>query len=447
MNEKLSFQHVADVLAQKTGVSKKVADIFTKAFFDTVVDAFYMGEESVKVKGLGTFKLVEVESRESVNVSNGERIVIPGYKKVSFVPEDGVVEFLNPEATQSVAEKDSVPEVAPAVKETPIVETPAEIETPVEEKALMEKETPAQAETPLVEDEPVGDDMETLIQVPEPARVEEPQDAFSGIDMLISTPESMEEVRQQYEEAKAKMETAVAEARKANAEKVRLEKLLARLEANAVPETPEEVAAEPVVPEEVPVAEEVMAETPSEKIPEQDEYHSEPIAAEEDKHQEAFHRLMNDAPRTEEVAAKPKKNHAVAWVLTIVLVLLAVICFFLYQTFLSIEAVETVPKTEKKEQVKKKDTQHQAKKPVQPAQAETAKQDETKAVDKMPAQKEEVKPVKPTKPATHVLQRGESLTRISQKYYSTKDSVRAIIRENEFSDPDNLPVGTVVKLP
>ena len=101
MNEKLSFQHVSDALAQKAGVSKKVADIFTKAFFDTVVDAFYMGEESVKVKGLGTFKLVEVESRESVNVSNGERIVIPGYKKVSFTPEDGVVEFLSSAAKGS----------------------------------------------------------------------------------------------------------------------------------------------------------------------------------------------------------------------------------------------------------------------------------------------------------------------------------------------------------
>ena len=180
MNEKLSFQHVSDALAQKMGVSKKVADVFTKAFFDTVVDAFYMGEEVVKVKGLGTFKLVVVESRESVNVSNGERIVIPGYRKVAFVPEDSVVEFLNPEAE------------VPVEEEKLFVEEPPAVEIPMADKS------PVLEETQVLEDEPVEDEVEMLIQVAEPVHVEEPQDAFSGIDMLISTPESMEEVRHQY---------------------------------------------------------------------------------------------------------------------------------------------------------------------------------------------------------------------------------------------------------
>ncbi|MDE6721814.1 MAG: HU family DNA-binding protein [Bacteroidaceae bacterium] len=428
MNEKLSFQHVSDALAQKMGVSKKVADVFTKAFFDTVVDAFYMGEEVVKVKGLGTFKLVVVESRESVNVSNGERIVIPGYKKVAFVPEDSVVEFLNPEAEVPV-EEDKL-----FVEEPPVVEIPM-----ADKSSVLE-------ETQVVEDEPVEDEVEVLVQVAEPAHVEEPQDAFSGIDMLISTPESMEEVRQQYEEAKAKMEVAVEEARKANAEKVRLEKLLARLEANAVPEMVEKG-------EEVSVMTEVQEDAGEEvsvvEASVQEDKSEEPDAAEEDKHQEALNRFMNESSRAEEAAVKPKKSHAMAWVLTIVFVLLAAICFFLYQTFLSIEAVETVPKTEKKEQVKK------VNKPAKPKKSETSKQveqeptenkqEDPEATDK----KEEAKPSNPTptKPATYVLQRGESLTRISQKFYGTKDSVPAIIRVNKFDYPNNLPVGTVVKLP
>lgn len=409
MNEKLSFQHVSDALAQKMGVSKKVADVFTKAFFDTVVDAFYMGEEVVKVKGLGTFKLVVVESRESVNVSNGERIVIPGYKKVSFVPEDSVVEFLNPEEEVPVEEEESFVE-----------------------------------ETPVVEDEPVEDEVEVLIQVAEPVHVEEPQDAFSGIDMLISTPESMDEVRQQYEEAKAKMETAVEEARKANAEKMRLEKLLARLEANVVPETAEEVEEESVM---TAVQEDAVEETSVVEASAQEDKSEEPDAAEEDKHQEALNRFMNEGSRAEEAAVKPQKSHTTAWVLTIVFVLLAAICFFLYQTFLSIEAVETVPKTEKKEQVKK------MRKPAKPKKSETSKQVESEPAEhkqndpEATDKKEETKPSIPAKPATHVLQRGESLTRISQKFYGTKDSVPAIIRANKFENPNNLPVGTVVKLP
>lgn len=516
MNEKLSFQHVSDALAQKAGVSKKVADIFTKAFFDTVVDAFYMGEESVKVKGLGTFKLVEVESRESVNVSNGERIVIPGYKKVSFTPEDGVVEFLSSIAKASERGKsleeapaaEEIPAVGevPAVEEAPAVEeTPATEEVPVEEATSASEEvvpvveieeTPAVEEASVAEEAPSAEEeVEALIQVPDPVNVEEPQDAFSGIDMLISTPESMDEVRQQYEEAKTKMETAVEEARKANAEKVRLEKLLARLEANAVPETREDVKDEPETDEAqgeaaLEVQGEAVAEAKEETVnnpsveketvvdsAEQDEVPQD-TASEEDKHQEAFNRFINETPRMEEQPSESKHSHTLAWVLILVFALLAGICFFLYQTFLSIEAVETVPEVEKTE-VKKVSAPHTVKpgKVAKPdaSQASAPKQEDSKAVapkadapkkeepkadvakkveqkeiaPKKDAQvkKEEVKPAKPARPATHVLQRGESLTRISQKYYGTKDSVRAIFRVNTFNDPDNLPVGAVVKLP
>ena len=487
MNEKLSFQHVSDALAQKAGVSKKVADIFTKAFFDTVVDAFYMGEESVKVKGLGTFKLVEVESRESVNVSNGERIVIPGYKKVSFTPEDGVVEFLSSAAKgseeQEPVEETPVAEETPVIEETPVAEeAPVAQETPVEEKldpVVEIEEVPAEEEAPVevapVEETPVEEDeVEALIQVPDPVNVEEPQDAFSGIDMLISTPESMDEVRQQYEEAKTKMETAVEEARKANAEKVRLEKLLARLEANAVPEVAEEVKDEPEAKEaQNEAAVEPQAETKEESSAEKEpvvdtpkpaETPQKPIA-EEDKHQEAFNRFINETPRMEEQPSESKRSHTLTWVLVLVFALLAGICFFLYQTFLSIEAVETVPEIK---EMKKISTPHKAKpakatkleepkadapkaetpKAVEPKKND-AKTDATKKNEQKASapKKEEVKPAKPARPATHVLQRGESLTRISQKYYGTKDSVRAILRVNTFNDPDNLPVGAVVKLP
>ncbi len=463
MNEKLSFQHVSDALAQKAGVSKKVADIFTKAFFDTVVDAFYMGEESVKVKGLGTFKLVEVESRESVNVSNGERIVIPGYKKVSFTPEDGVVEFLSrntaaSEEQASIEEMSSAAEGTSVVEEAPVVEGTSVVEdTPVVEEAPVVEDTPVVEETPSVEDE-----VETLIQVPEPVNVEEPQDAFSGIDMLISTPESMDEVRQQYEEAKAKMEAAVEEARKANAEKVRLEKLLARLEANAVPERVEDAKEEPEASEEqsgaAVDAQVEMADEPSveeETVADASMPSEQPqeSAAEEDKHQEAFNRFINETPRLEEQPAESKRSHTLAWGLVAVFVMLVGIGYFLYQTFLSIEAVETVPEVEKRE-VKKMDVPHVAK-PVKAEKLEEPKTVAPKAeapqVDSpkkdVQARKEETKPAKPMRPSTHVLQRGESLTRISQKYYGTKDSVRAILRVNKFNDPDNLPVGAVVKLP
>ena len=55
MNEKLSFQNIADLIVQKADVPKKTADTFAKAFFDTITDTLVAGEETVKVKGLGKY--------------------------------------------------------------------------------------------------------------------------------------------------------------------------------------------------------------------------------------------------------------------------------------------------------------------------------------------------------------------------------------------------------
>ena len=193
MNEKLSFQNIADTLARKAGVQKKVAETFSKAFFDTIVEAVSAGDV-VKIKGLGTFKLIEVGDRESVNVSTGMRFVIPGYKKLSFTAEDHVVEVLNPQAKN----EEEVTLAEDAHTESVVVAEPVMVAEPIKTEAPIEMEEPKEEE-----------DIETLIQVPEPEQVETPQDAFAGIDMLISTPESVDDIRQQYEAAKAKMETAV----------------------------------------------------------------------------------------------------------------------------------------------------------------------------------------------------------------------------------------------
>lgn len=484
MNEKLSFQNIVDTLARKAGVQKKVAETFSKAFFDTIVEAVSAGDV-VKIKGLGTFKLVEVGDRESVNVSTGMRFVIPGYKKLTFTAEDHVAEVLNPQAKTSVQVEESA-KVAEPVK----VELPTKVAEPVKAETSIEVETPKKEE-----------DIETLIQVPEPEQVETPQDAFAGIDMLISTPESVDDLRQQYEEAKAKMETAVEEARKANAEKMRLEKLLERLEQNVEPEV---------------VAHKENIESPANASPVETAEDTKPISlipvaavsgnpnpsvetSEEEKRQEAFNRVMTEPSHTqeEEVSSKPSGNKRF-WLTTLIILLLAVLGIFVYLIHRNIEAVEKVQTTEQTTQPAKAEKPAQPAKPTKPAapktdkdslakaqkadsvkvaakpQKDTSKPDvqkpDVKKTDaskdkpstpdtkKTDAQKSDTKkqdtkkpeaqkPAKEERPKTHRMQRGESLTRVSQKYYGTKDSVRAILRVNTFANPDNIPVGAVVKLP
>ena len=490
MNEKLSFQNIADTLARKAGVQKKVAETFSKAFFDTIVEAVSAGDV-VKIKGLGTFKLVEVGDRESVNVSTGMRFVIPGYKKLTFTAEDHVAEVLNPQAKTSVQVEDSA-----KVEESAKVAEPVIVEVPTKVAKSVKAETSIEVETPKKEE-----DIETLIQVPEPEQVETPQDAFAGIDMLISTPESVDDLRQQYEEAKAKMETAVEEARKANAEKMRLEKLLERLEQNVEPEV---------------VAHKENIESPANASPVETAEDTKPISlipvaavsgnpnpsvetSEEEKRQEAFNRVMTEPSHTqeEEVSSKPSGNKRF-WLTTLIILLLAVLGVFVYLIHRNIEAVEKVQTTEQITQPAKAEKPAQPVKPTKPAapktdkdslakaqkadsvkvaakpQKDTSKPDvqkpDVKKTDaskdkpstpdtkKTDAQKSDTKkqdtkkpeaqkPAKEERPKTHRMQRGESLTRVSQKYYGTKDSVRAILRVNTFANPDNIPVGAVVKLP
>ena len=458
MKEKLSFQNLSESLSKNSGVSNKVADTFAKAFFDTIVDALYMGETAIKIKGLGTFKLVDVESRESVNVANGERIVIAGYKKVSFVPDDSIVEKLNDAADEENA---PVAELAnSAVIEEPTIERLVDEEEPVEAvieeptiEKLVDEEEPEEA---VIEE--IEEDIEELVNVDIPATVEVPADDLSGIDMLISTPESVDEIRAQYKEAKALAEAAIEEARKANAERLRLEILLGRLEANVKPETEEE---QPVAAEEEGVDEQenIVAENESEAACDEtaasEPEHTEEVveeAVEEtqipaatDAKDDAFERLAAESPVEEESTPWYKKSST--WWITVPLLLLLCgsIYYFLAKTHASVEnvvdaeVISTAP--EKKPFVM----------PAAPAPAAAdsvaAKKKDSIKVSNTPAPVEVKEEKKPEAPKTYIMKKGDSLTRISQKFYGTKDSVSAIIRINQFSDPNNVPIGAKIYLP
>ena len=94
MNERLTIQNLIDLLASKHGMSKKDAEAFVKEFF-LLIEQALENESYVKIKGLGTFKLIDVDSRESVNVNTGERFQIQGHTKVSFTPDGSLKDAIN----------------------------------------------------------------------------------------------------------------------------------------------------------------------------------------------------------------------------------------------------------------------------------------------------------------------------------------------------------------
>ncbi len=94
MNEKLNFHDLVGLLAEKAGITKKDAENFLREFFDLTTNAL-LEDKQVKIKNLGTFKIVDVNDRESVDVRTGERVVIPSHSKVSFVPDTTLSKVVN----------------------------------------------------------------------------------------------------------------------------------------------------------------------------------------------------------------------------------------------------------------------------------------------------------------------------------------------------------------
>ena len=94
MEERLNQQVFIDLLIEKHGLERKQSEKFIKEFFLLIEDSL-KHDKLVKIKGLGTFKLIDVDSRESININTGERFVIEGYTKISFTPESALRELIN----------------------------------------------------------------------------------------------------------------------------------------------------------------------------------------------------------------------------------------------------------------------------------------------------------------------------------------------------------------
>ena len=94
MNKRLTLQDLAIILAEQTGKEVQEAERFLQEFIAVVTEGVYT-DKLVKVKGLGTFKIIRVEERESVSVNSGERFHIPSHYKFAFVPDKDLKELVN----------------------------------------------------------------------------------------------------------------------------------------------------------------------------------------------------------------------------------------------------------------------------------------------------------------------------------------------------------------
>lgn len=165
---KIFMAELADMLAQKAGISKREAQQFLTDFVETIQDGVN-NDKLVKIKGLGTFKVIDVDARESVNVNTGERVTIDSHQKLTFTPDAAMKELVNKPFSQfetvvlnDGVEFDDEPEVEePAIAE----ETPEPVVEP----------TPEPEPEPVVVPEPEPEPEPTIVPEPEPEPVIVPE--------------------------------------------------------------------------------------------------------------------------------------------------------------------------------------------------------------------------------------------------------------------------------
>ena len=142
MDNKILLQDIADFLCHRSGITKREAEQFVRAFFEVIQQGLER-DQYVKIKGFGTFKLVEVGQRESVNINTGERFQINGHTKVSFTPDTSLKDLVNRPFShfQTVILNDET-----AIEELDACTVPEDSEQLNEEVSILASQIPATEE-------------------------------------------------------------------------------------------------------------------------------------------------------------------------------------------------------------------------------------------------------------------------------------------------------------
>lgn len=435
MNNKVTFPELVEQVAQYANTSKRMSELFLKELFATISQSLIDGE-SVKVKGIGTFKLTEVSPRKSVDVNTGEEIEIPGHKKLSFAPDKDMAEAINQPFMHFETEilDDDVtddqlaaidagePTEAPAA-DTAAAEAPA-AEAPVaaEEEVVM----PPVFVAPVAEPEPeeVEAEVEAPVELSDDAPAEEEAPAEMPAQEPIDEPE---------EEAVSEEEAEIEE--EAEPEPV------TEVEPSAVAE-PEDEA------EDAGAEGEPEAEAEGEMVSE--ELADERVGQEIDKRRITRRSLL--------------EGFVVGVVTTLIVTL------FAYRLYL-MKGYEATPADEEpftehvatdsvatpEQALAENSTEADADKQKAAEEQKKADEEKKKAEEEKKKAEEEKQKVEAAKPTTanvaagttDTIKPGTNLYRMSRKHYGSDKFWVYIYEENKakYPNPNTIPVGAVLHIP
>ena len=467
MNERLTIQDLIDLLAAKHSMTKKDAEAFVKEFF-LLIEQALENEKTVKIKGLGTFKLVDVDSRESVNVNTGERFQIKGHTKVSFTPDTNLRDTINKPFAHFetvVLNEGTVLEDTPmeesdeeegAVSDTETEMIDSEIAGNANAGGDIHKEIQLEEPVPTVEavavaEVPETDANETGQPETEPELIATEEPEAEELPEVEIEPESVSEEAPEEEPVEESSET-VLEPAKEQSEETIIE------EQKPETETTEEEEEKTVITEKAEVtAEQIIAQ-------ELHKANMEPVTLQEQPEIE-----QPKATYTDKDSDKKEKSAIPYLIATIIIVLLlcgGAILFIYYPDLFSSSSDKNVvdmpevtqpvqPEAQLSDIIAHKDTVAEAVQP-QPVVKREPTAEPVKAESK-PAQQQPTASAysdsasyKITGTKTkYTIKEGETLTKVSLRFYGTKAMWPYIVKHNPkvIKNPDNVPYGTTIEIP
>lgn len=435
MNNKVTFPELVEQVAQYANTSKRMSELFLKELFATISQSLIDGE-SVKVKGIGTFKLTEVSPRKSVDVNTGEEIEIPGHKKLSFAPDKDMAEAINQPFMHfetEILDDDVTDDQLAAIDageptEAPAADIPAEEET--DDTAAAEAPT---AEAPVAAEEEVVMPPVFVAPVEEP----EPEDAEAGAEAPVEP----------SEEAPAEEETP------------------AEVPAQEPADEPEDAVTE----EETEIEEEVEPVAVAEP-----EDEAEVAEAEGEPEAEAESEMVSEELADERVGQEIDKRRITrrslleGFVVGVVTTL--IVTLFAYRLYL-MKGYEATPADEEpfsehvatdsvatpEQALAENSTEADADKQKAAEEQKKADEEKQKAEEEKKKAEEEKQKAEAAKPTTanvaagttDTIKPGTNLYRMSRKHYGSDKFWVYIYEENKakYPNPNTIPVGAVLRIP
>ena len=431
MKQKLLLSDFAQWLSEKEGITKKEAQTFLRTLFQ-IVEQGLTDDQFVKIKGLGTFKLVTVNERESVNINTGERFQIGEHNKIAFIPDASMKEIIN----RPFAHFESVD----LSDETDTAELDAV------DEAVKQEFPPISEEETSTAEESIPTTVEVITESSHPTSFPEKQkdvteEVSEESNLTEEIPTEIATITESLEEKKAEETETLAQAEETET-LAQAEETGTLAQAEAVAITAKETASESQASEENLTPE----ETPIQVVSTSEKTDAMGTEAEISVSQPTTLTVSGAAVEEEEDTRRPWLRRTL---MALFVLLLCTASYFAgYYRLLCPPCASTAPTAPA---TKVQPDSLQAKKPQAAKKDSAAVSAASQTVSKpLNEVKDSVKQPQKQEEAvtrTHTIRVGDNLSRIARKYYGDDHYVDFIIRKNNLKNADNIHVGKVLVLP